>query len=251
MTETRRELRRFMLLAFGLTWGLGGVALILGYLFPALAFTSSNPLYYLAAYSPSIAALIITNRDQGPRGVRTLLKGFVPTRRAGPWYLVAILAMPIAYAAVAVLTDGWRLAVPVSAVPVALAANFFRDAGPLGEELGWRGFALPRILLFRSQLAAAVILGLIWAAWHIPTFFIPTLTQSHLSIPLFFVETVALSIILTWLWDKSGGNVLLMVLVHLVSNVIPGVLGISFAAQTAAQCLLAVTVIAEQRIRGK
>ena len=81
------------------------------------------------------------------------------------------------------------------------------DPGPVGEELGWRGFALPRILRIRSPLGAAVVLGLIWGLWHGPTFFISSLTQSQLSIPLFFANVVALSIVMTWLHLQSGGDV--------------------------------------------
>jgi uncharacterized protein len=76
------------------------------------------------------------------------------------------------------------------------------DPGPLGEEFGWRGFALPFLLGRRPPLAAALILGLVWAFWHLPTFLIPTLHQSQLSFPVFVLNSMALSVIMTWL---TGG----------------------------------------------
>jgi membrane protease YdiL (CAAX protease family) len=67
-------------------------------------------------------------------------------------------------------------------------------------------------------LAAALVLGVIWWAWHLPTFFISTLSQHQLSIPVFLVNSMALSVIMTWLFQRSRGDLLLMILVHLAAN---------------------------------
>jgi uncharacterized protein len=92
-------------------------------------------------------------------------------------------------------------------------------------------------------MRAAILLGAIWFAWHLPTFFIATLSQSDLSIPLFLVNSVALSILMTWLFRRTGGDLLLMVLVHLTANYC-GAIGIPFRAEVAAEVAMAVAVLA-------
>ena len=84
------------------------------------------------------------------------------------------------------------------------------DTGPLGEEFGWRGFALPRLLQRPSALAAALILGVVWWAWHLPLFFISSMSQWELSIPVFLLNVLALSVIMTWLYRRTQGDLLLM-----------------------------------------
>ncbi len=103
-------------------------------------------------------------------------------------------------------------------VPVLFAATLLTDTGPLGEEFGWRGFALPQIMGWRSPAAAGLVVGVFWAAWHLPTFFISTLSQSHAFIPLFLLGTVALSVVQTRLWIESDGNLALAVLLHVTTN---------------------------------
>jgi membrane protease YdiL (CAAX protease family) len=100
----------------------------------------------------------------------------------------------------------------------ALAAGILRDPGPLGEEFGWRGFALPRLLETQTFLRANLIIGFFWAVWHLPTFFIPALPQAELSIPLFFVSTMALAIIAGWITRAAQGRLLPAILLHAVAN---------------------------------
>ena len=91
---TRREIVRFMLLAFGLTWGAGGLALIIGRLNAGAGLTSGHPLYFLAAYGPSVAALIMTARLDGRRGLRDLLARLVPRAANVPWYVTVLARLP-------------------------------------------------------------------------------------------------------------------------------------------------------------
>ncbi len=124
-----------------------------------------------------------------------------------------------------------------------LPATLVTDTGPLGEEFGWRGFALPRLLQRRPPLAAALILGAIWWAWHLPTFFIPTLSQHQLSIPFFLVNSLALSVIMTWLYLRTRGDLLLMILVHVAANYC-GAIGVPFNAEVGVEVACAVLILA-------
>ena len=92
------------------------------------------------------------------------------------------------------------------------------DPGPVGEEFGWRGFALPLLLEQYSPLKASLILGVIHGLWHVPLFFIPGTTQSQLFFPIFMVGTISLAIIDTVLYLRTGANLLLAILVHVMSN---------------------------------
>jgi len=110
-----------------------------------------------------------------------------------------------------------------------------------GEELGWRGFALPRLLEARTPLNAAIVLGLIWFAWHLPTFFISTLSQSQLPIALFCVNSIALSILMTWVYLRTAGDLFAMILIHTMANWC-GAIGIPFPVEVLAEVGLAALV---------
>lgn len=125
------------------------------------------------------------------------------------------------------------------------------DTGPLGEEFGWRGFALPFLLRRRPPLAAALILGVVWAFWHLPTFFIPTLSQSRVSFLVFLPNSIALSVIMTWLYRRTGGDLLLMILVHLMANYSSGSLGVPFTAEVGAEVVCAALIVAAGGLRSE
>ena len=95
-----------------------------------------------------------------------------------------------------------------------------------------------------------MILGAIWFAWHVPTFFVPTLSQSHLSIPLFFANSVALSIVMTWLYIRTDGDLLVMILVHVMANYC-GAIGIPFTAEVLAELTLAALIVACGGLRSE
>lgn len=236
----------YFLLAFGITWGVGGLALLTGDI-------RSNyplpPLHLLAAFGPSIAGFIMAGITEGRAGIRHMLVRLIPTSASLPWYAAVLLGFPAASLAAAWLLDRGSLSgLPswdrlICLVPITLLF----DTGPLGEEFGWRGFALPRLLRRRSPLAAALMLGVIWWAWHLPTFFIHALSQSRLSIPLFFVNVLALSVGMTGLYLRTRGDLLLMILVHVMANacVVP------FRAEVSAEVALAALILACGWLRPK
>ena len=236
-----RPLLIYLCLAFGMTWGFGGLALLTGNLRYGAA-DSLHPLHYLAAYGPSIAGFIMAAATGGCAGVRHLLARLVPTWAGVPWYAAVLLGFPAANLAAARLLDRDSLiGLPpwgrlIGLVPITLVL----DTGPLGEEFGWRGFALPRLLRRWPPLAAALILGAIWWAWHLPTFFISALSQSQLSIPLFLVNSLALSILMTGLHLRTRGDLLVMILVHVMANL---AIGIPFIAEVSAEVVLAALIV--------
>jgi CAAX protease family protein len=88
--------------------------------------------------------------------------------------------------------------------------------GGLDEELGWRGYALPRLQQRYRALIASVILGVFWAGWHIPAWFTLGSGQDAISFPVFALSTTAAAIVFTWLYNSTGGSLPLVILAHTV-----------------------------------
>ena len=231
-------------LAFGITWGAGGVALLAGEIRPGGA-SSLHPLHYLAAFGPSIAGIVMAGSTGGWAGVRRLLGRAIPSRLSWPWYGAVLIGFPaLNLAAARLVIHDFFLTLPAwRSLVLLLPLTLFRDTGPLGEEFGWRGFALPRLLKRRGPLGAAAVLGVIWWAWHLPTFFIPALSQYQLSIPVFLLNSVALSVMMTWLYLRTRGDLLLMILLHVAANYC-GAIGIPFHAEVGVEVACAALIIA-------
>jgi membrane protease YdiL (CAAX protease family) len=222
----KRPLLSFFVLTFAITWGLGACYA----LFPDRLvawfgpISNTNPLFYAAVYAPSLSAVIVTAYADGISGLRVLLGRLVRWRVGIHWYLIVLLGMPALIVGSAILSawlsgesfhfsQGHR---QLALYPVLL--SLVLDPGPLGEELGWRGFALPRLLQRHSALTASIILGLIWGIWHLPAFFINGLPQNQLSLPAFLVGCVALSVLITWVYQHTQGSTLFAILIHWIFN---------------------------------
>src|SRR5438046_8834702 len=106
---------------------------------------------------------------------------------------------------------------PLSLLPsLVLFVYVFFLGGPLGEEPGWRGFALPRLQRRYGPLVGSLILGTIWAFWHLPLFWAPAwnLPPTILNIVMFVVAAIAFTIVMTWVFNNTRGSLFMAVLVH-------------------------------------
>ena len=172
---------------------------------------------------PTLSALIVTRASEGREGVRRLLGRIVLWRVGFRWYLFVLLGIPAIMLVSAVVMPGALLSFKASAVPSTLvlyvvAGLFFLFAGgPVFEEIGWRGFALPCLQQLHGPLIGSLILGTLWALWHLPLFLIPKWDTPHgslLDVALFVVWCVALTIVFTWVFNNTRGSVLLTILAH-------------------------------------
>jgi hypothetical protein len=186
--------------------------------------SNSNPLFYLAVYAPSLSGLIVTACADGIPGLRDMFTRLLRWRVGLRWYLTVLLGMPALIVGSALLS-GWFDGDPLKFVRghwhlalYPMLTSLVLDPGPLGEELGWRGFALPRLLKNRSALSASLILGLIWGIWHLPAFFIQGLPQNQFSLPAFLVGCVMLSVLMTWVFQHTAGSILFAILIHWLFN---------------------------------
>ncbi len=179
----------------------------------------------VAATGPSLAGVVCTARDEGRRGVRRLFASLLNWRLRERWYVLS-LGGPIAVALTAVALhrlvvgdDGeFRLqTTTVLLIPPALVAGLL--IGSLQEELGWRGYALPRLLGRWSSVRAALVLGVAWACWHLPLYAIDSGGQERLPLAVFLISVVAQSVLYTWFWVVTGGSLLIAILLHSATNV--------------------------------
>lgn len=178
------------------------------------------PLSGLMTFCPMAAALILVGRDGGSAGVRMLLKrSFDYERiRAKAWYAPIILLMPgimlVSYAVARLM--GTTIPTPdyPALAPLLMFVAFFVAAE--GEELGWSGYVTEPMLARGNALLAAILLGLVWAAWHLVPF-----VQAHRS-PLWIagqcLQTVATRVLLVWLYQNTDRSVFATVLYHTMLN---------------------------------
>ncbi|MCL5947370.1 MAG: CPBP family intramembrane metalloprotease [Chloroflexi bacterium] len=179
------------------------------------------PVAALAAVCPMLAAMILVYRENKNAGLATLLKRSFDFKRikAKIWYVPTLLIMPVVMAlSFGVLRlSGTHVPTPQIGVLSALilCAVFF--IGALGEELGWSGYAIDPMQERWGALQASIVLGLIWALYH----YIP-LAQAHRSvswIAWWTLGTVALRLVMVWLYNNTGKSVFAMVLFHMMINV--------------------------------
>jgi CAAX protease family protein len=186
--------------------------------------------YYFASFGPFFAALIVTAVTEGGRGIQQLLGRLLIWRVDFRYFIFAVLA-PIGLFAVAVLinrilTGAWSDLHLLGEVdylpyltPFGVLMLWLLTYG-LGEETGWRGFALPHLQRNRSATSATVILAVLWACWHLPAFFFrDTYTDlGVLGFPMFAFMMLFTTMVFTWLYNSTYGSLLLVVLFHAFFN---------------------------------
>lgn len=227
-----RRLAAFFGLTFLLSWGvlLPEAAALRG----LIAFRLPTPFLILAGFGPALSALLLTARMEGISGVRSLLRRLTWVRVGLVWYAVVLLGPPLLFLTAIGLGLLLGITVALSHPPV-LDLVGAQDISPalllpplflylmislLGEEIGWRGFALPHLLQIRSELAASVVLGLLWGLWHLPLAWVPSLQagMAHLPFGWFLVDIVAMSILYTWVFVNTRGSLWMALLLHTANN---------------------------------
>ena len=210
-------------------------------------------LVLLGAFAPSLVALWLTARAEGGTGIRILLGRLLQWRVAAQWYLFAIAYIPAIKLTVAlvhrVATGAWPRfgSEPLYLIPLAIA---FSTPFQAGEEIGWRGYALPRLAARFGLARASVVLGLIWACWHLPQFFIPEADTYGQSFFVYVLQVTALSVAMAWLYARTNGSLLLVMLMHsavnnakdIVPSAVPGATN-TFGLSASLVAWLAVTLL--------
>jgi CAAX protease family protein len=208
LTVRRFPLIAYFVLAYALTW----------WVYPLLRF---NPLIGLfGLFGPALAAILVTAITDGRPGVRALLGRVVGWRVPVPWYVVAI-GLPAALALLAASLSTW-FGPAVLQLGQLSVIDFVLVVLVLGEELGWRGYALPNLMQRFSPLVASLVLGVLWWLWHLPMLFIPGTPQFGQPVVAFLIMTTAYSILLSWVFLHTRGSVLIATLFHGAINLFQG-----------------------------
>jgi membrane protease YdiL (CAAX protease family) len=228
---SRDDLHRvwlFFALAFLVSWGVGGAYLLFPK--PLMAvfgpFAYGSPAYLLAACAPTLVALGLTLRFEGGTGLARLGRRLIQVTPLWAMVLALVILPAVALALSLIMPrlGPWPVAPRdvVVAAPLVLFATgqILTNSGPLGEELGWRGYALPRLLDHWPPMTAGLVLGLVWTLWHVPAFLFSGIVNSSLSnLGWYALGTVGLSLLMTWLFTRTRGGVLIAgVIPHFVIN---------------------------------
>jgi membrane protease YdiL (CAAX protease family) len=190
-----------------------------------------------AIAGPALAAFVVTGMVEGKEGTRKLLRRRILRWRVGiHWYLIAIFGVPIVYfeassfvlgaAPLDALIEKWPLIFTSYLLKVVMVFLIVS----LWEEIGWMGFALPRLQEEYGPLMASMVLGALWALWHLPAYFNSTqvvedkvglgdLDRLLYLLPLLILLATSTRIVMTWLFNRAMGSVIVVTLFHAGFNI--------------------------------
>ncbi len=205
----------------------GILCVVVGLLSPVVRSQSAllaSVLMFLGGFGPSLAAVALVWYEGSLAGLRTWLLHCLRWRVGLVWAVVALLLPLVAMALASVIHLALGGTIPPSPIygHVLMAiVNFgliLLLGGPLGEEFGWRGYALPILQKRYGWRIAGLFLGIVWGAWHLPLFYIANTSQAHIPVVLFVVSTVAMSVLFAWLANRTAGSLIPSILFHTTIN---------------------------------
>lgn len=207
----------FVLLTFGITWGLVGPYI----LYPAWAsdrfgnISGIHPFFFLATWAPAISAFALVIFYGGFRGFRGFVSRLLLWRIPLTWVAVIGVVLPLVFVLGSILKGGPMLApLPPGGAGPGIAVMFMMlFLGPI-EEFGWRGVAQPLLQRRVAPIWAGAIVGAIWGIWHLPAFYLAGLVFVEWSFLPFFIGNVTIAILVTPLFNASRGSLLWPMLFH-------------------------------------
>lgn len=221
-----RQLVFYFFLSFLLSW----LYMIPNALFSHGLISSPPPvlLSYIAAYGPAFSA-IVTITIFNKKKLGELFSRIIIWRVHIKWYLVALLLQPV-FMLVTIgisylfgFAPDFRSAMifkigmgvtPENMLAFLLPFFLLQVISVLGEEIGWRGYALPNLLSKKGWVMSGLILGVLWAVWHVPLFLTAESVQSEMFPVWYFADLMASSLIFVWLFLHTKGSVLIATLLH-------------------------------------
>lgn len=198
----------------------------------------STWLLIVSGFGPSIAALAVVGTFSGSKGLRRWLAHGLNQHVGWRWLSLAFLTPPLVMLialGIHILLGG-TIPAPIAAAHLPLAiANFglvFLVGGPLGEEFGWRGYAMPALTARMNWRTASLVIGVFWGLWHLPLFFMAGTAQSQMPIAIFLLNILAGSVLFGWLFVRTRASVLPALIMHMSLNTWAGLLMIIPTATT-------------------
>lgn len=233
-TEKQSSASKFFAFTFGWSWLFWGFAAVSG----AVADTTAGgTLLVLGGIAPALAALVLLRRGSPLERFDYRVRLTDPRRIRPLWWIPTLALLPLLAVLAAFLGEApLAFSLPQPAWRILPAALFLLLFGPLAEEMGWRGFALDRLQRRTNALSASLQLGVVWAAWHLPLFLFEGTWQHGLGFgtEAFWGFMLALpfhAILLTWIYNNTGGSILAAVLMHFSINLAGEWLELTAAAE--------------------
>lgn len=215
-----RSLWTFFLGSFAFSWGSGVLYVLfqerVEAVFGPMGYT--NPVFIFMVYAPGIVGVVMVWRAHGLAGLGGFLRRLALWQMSLSWWLMLIVGIPaVFYAGAAIngnLTDPFPFSSWYAVLPALLAMFLI---GPI-EEFGWRGVALPLLQRRLRPMWAGLVLGVVVALWHTPSFFVSGTKQAAWAFWPFFFGVVAISVILTPMFNAARGSLLVAALFHAQMN---------------------------------
>jgi hypothetical protein len=217
---SNRDVRLFFGLTFLITWGVW---------IPLVLLRADTPLMKLGTFGPTLAALLLIGTREGKPGLIRIGRQLIRWRVSWIWYAAALVGPVLMMTAAVFLfrlfggtglvfqdLSQWYL------IPVIFGYVLFTSV--LGEEIGWRGYALPGLMKNLNPLPASLILGAVWGIWHLPLFWLAGDFHQDIPLVLFLVQVTAASVIYTWMYLRTRGSLLIIHLFHAATNTAAGLL---------------------------
>lgn len=267
----RHPLVSYFLIAFGFSWLMFLPGPLMYYGVISLRDDVVRLLAITGLLGPILSGFIMTAVTEGRPGIARLLRRMVCWRVGIRWYVFALVGLPVTMVLATFIRPGAPGSFDISGEPLFL--DYLRAfifmvliGGPLCEEPGWTGFAQPRLQRLCGPLIGGLILGSLWALWHLPGFLIPS--QDATDIPprgtvldfvVFALALMGLRLIIVWVVNNTRNSIFMAILVHASWNTFysaalirlfhsPIVLG-SYLNLAIAACALALVLIAATRGR--
>ena len=214
---------------FGVTFALAWIAWLASARLGLLGggfFATGGLLFLLGVFAPGLVALGLTWHDEGRPGVVALLARVGRWAVEPRWYVIALgymAAIKLVAAVIARVITGTWPDFGETPWPSMIGGIVLSTWVQAGEEVGWRGYALPRLWQHLGLGGAGIVLGVIWAIWHLPLFFIPGTGSDTQSFPIYLIIVTNISVALAWVYWKTEGSLLLVMLMHASVNNTAGI----------------------------
>lgn len=221
MDTESRNLVAFFVLTFGWSWVFWTPEVLVAQGIADVPRQSGH----IAPFGPTVAAFMLTFLTRGRAGVIRLAKRGIDSGFRNRWLLPCLLLLPAINGGILLVAWQTERGLPafpwteqLVAIPIAFVYILLL-LGPLQEEFGWRGYALDRLQSRWNALSASVVLGAIWAVWHFPLFVFSETGYYRLeNFWGFVLSTILLAILITWIYNNTGGSVLATILIHTSFN---------------------------------
>jgi membrane protease YdiL (CAAX protease family) len=207
----------FVGVTFLITWGLIGVYILA----PEMAsarfgeISGSHPFFFLATWSPALAAFVVLFVFSGTSGIKPFLSRLLLWRCSAGWAAFILLVLPLVFVAGSLMKGGPVLAPlpPEGMRPIVTVLFMMLMLGPI-EELGWRGVMQPLLQRHMAPIWAGVIIGATWGFWHLPAFFLSSTVYADWNFLPFFIGNVTLAVLVTPIFNSARGSLLWPMLFH-------------------------------------